>query len=87
MTTYLNERQVSARLTLREAAVLADEFALAHRMSFRDKHKSEHSPSGHNDKTKTTSNTDQACFYCKKPGHLVAECPVLRKKQTKNKAN
>ena len=80
MTTYLNERQVN---TLREAAVLADEFALTHHMSFRDRHRSEHSQSGHNDNTHTTSSTDLACFYCKKPGHLVAECPVLRKKQAK----
>ena len=68
---------------MREAAVLADEFALTHRISFRDKQKSEDSQSGHYDQTWTNSSVDQACFYCRKPGHLVAECPVLLKKNTK----
>ena len=30
------------------------------------------------------SNTEKACFYCKKPGHLIADCPVrIRKHQSK----
>ena len=74
VATYLNERQTN---TVREAAVLADEYALTHRMSFRDKQKSEDSQS------RTNSSVDQVCFYCRKPGHLVAECPVLLKKNTK----
>ena len=79
VATYLNERQTN---TVREAAVLADEYALTHRMSFRDR-QSEHSQSGRNDRPQTSRDTNAVCFYCKKPGHLVAECPVLRKKETK----
>ena len=44
VTTFLSERQVN---TVREAAVLADEYALTHCMSFRDK-QSEHSQSVRN---------------------------------------
>lgn len=32
-----------------------------------------------------TAASEKACFYCKKPGHLIAECPVLSKKQNSAK--
>lgn len=78
VATYLNEHKVDS---LHEAAVLADEFVLTHRI-FQDRYKpvgSSLQPSyaaGH-----SSSSPERACFYCKKPGHLVADCPVLKKKQ------
>ena len=74
-----NEPQVN---TLREAAVLADEFALTHHVFFKDRHKSNSSQSSHTEKSNnSSSNSEPICYYCKKPRHIVVECPVLKKKQ------
>lgn len=75
-TTYLNERQV---ITLHQAAVLSDEFVLTHRLSFKDKSRFEHSLPGQS----KSSTTEQTCHYCKRPGHLVADCAVLKKRHAK----
>lgn len=78
---------------LAEAAVLADEFALTHKNVFLcsespvpAKNKREWSPnvSRHNP---AAVSVNRECFYCHEPGHLIAVCPVLRKKeQSKNKS-
>lgn len=92
--TYLNEQKVK---TLDRAAVLADEFALTHKQSFDKDHveqrkktlfqktnpsRSFSAASGYSRKSSTVNApAEKVCFYCKKPGHLIAECPVLGKKQ------
>ncbi|KAL2078791.1 hypothetical protein ACEWY4_026476 [Coilia grayii] len=77
VTTYLNERQV---ITLHQAAVLADEFVLTHRFSFKDpKSRSEYLlPAQFKSLT-----AEQTCHYCKRPGHVVADCAVLKKRHGK----
>lgn len=78
VSTYLNERQPE---TLREAAVMADEYVLTHRISLTDRPRSEFlsaQPHSTDKVVPSSSNSEQACFYCKKQGHLVADCPVLK---------
>ena len=78
VTTYLNERQVD---TLHEAAVLADKFVLTHQVYSRDQHRPDR-PQFHRERVlRSSGSPEQACFYCKEHGHLVAECPVLERKQ------
>lgn len=81
---YLNEQKVT---TLASAAVLADEFALTHKGVF---------SSAHGDKSSSAVSLRPApqlkpkveqprekreCFYCRKIGHLIADCGLLKKKQ------
>ncbi|XP_027128228.1 uncharacterized protein LOC109142602 [Larimichthys crocea] len=94
--TYINEQQVS---TLDRAAVLADEFSLTHKTVF-DKQgeqkgralfnrpsfsKPASSYASFTSKPTVGGTSVKACFYCKKPGHLIADCPVLSKKPTQKK--
>ena len=82
--TFLDEKQVE---TLEEAARLADDYYLTHKVSFIAKPKlmygnSSGMPSQSNTpKPNSTSETKSqnplsrpTCNYCKKPGHLVSEC-------------
>jgi len=32
--------------------------------------------------SKPTLSRDMVCFYCKKPGHKIADCLTLKKKET-----
>ena len=85
---YLNEQKVT---TLQKAAALADEFALTHRAVFSkrdsssrdvaekpgDMHARTHPPS-----TSTFgAKSEKQCFFCHRPGHLVADCITLKRKQ------
>ena len=83
VSTYLSERQVD---TLHEAAVLADEFALTHHVYSRDQPRPDR-PQFRREipqRLRSSVSPEPACFYCKKRGHLVAECPVLERKQAAN---
>ena len=97
--TFLDEKQVE---TLEEAARLADDYYLTHKVSFIAKPKptSSHPQnkfmSGNSSGMPSQSNTSKpnstsetknqyplsrpTCNYCKKPGHLVAECLKLKRK-------
>uniref|UniRef100_A0A9J8CV35 Gypsy retrotransposon integrase-like protein 1 n=1 Tax=Cyprinus carpio carpio TaxID=630221 RepID=A0A9J8CV35_CYPCA len=93
VSVYLNEQKA---VTLEQAAILADEFILTHKVKFGDKHsevqdQSKHKrsqfvksvPSGSSPANKMTKDgliSERACFYCKRLGHLIADCPVLSKK-------
>ncbi len=72
---------------LAQAAVLADEFVLTHKTVFVSAVCRESSQYGaeKNSKTVKTIIPNQAesreCFYCHKVGHLIAGCPVLKKKK------
>uniref|UniRef100_A0A3P9JAN5 Gypsy retrotransposon integrase-like protein 1 n=1 Tax=Oryzias latipes TaxID=8090 RepID=A0A3P9JAN5_ORYLA len=87
MVIYLNEQKVTG---LMKAAVLADEFILTHKNVF---HPSINRNSNNEQKTSpkaarkgmpTSIGDNRECFYCHKPGHLVATCHVLKKKLTRN---
>ncbi len=85
IVVYLNEQKVSS---LSEAAVFSDEFVLTHRVVF--------SPTKRNfpdrvrsskDATVVPKNISSAdssenseCFYCHEVGHLIANCPTLKRK-------
>uniref|UniRef100_A0A8C5DT92 Gypsy retrotransposon integrase-like protein 1 n=1 Tax=Gouania willdenowi TaxID=441366 RepID=A0A8C5DT92_GOUWI len=86
---YLNEQKVSS---VTKAAVLADEFILTHKSVFpmqssrcqnnvyelRNRNRS---PRLARKTVPTGAQDSRECFYCKEPGHLIAVCPSLRKKE------
>ncbi len=83
---YLNEQKVS---TLTGAAIFSDEFMLTHLVVFS-------SPTKHNSTVRTRNSKDgvtmvkdnsgsdsiesRECFYCHEAGHLIAACPLLKRK-------
>ncbi len=96
MSVYLNELKA---VTLEEAAILADEFVLTHKVNFGDK-QAESQSKGQSNRFRygkfpvsspakklvsDSSTSERVCFYCKKPGHLIRDCPVLSKKQKSTK--
>ncbi len=96
VSVYLNEQKA---ITLEQAAILADEFVLTHKVNFGDK-QAESQSKGQNNRFRygkfpvsspakklvsDSSTSERVCFYCKKPGHLIRDCPVLSKKQKSTK--
>ncbi|XP_073809789.1 uncharacterized protein [Danio rerio] len=84
LSTYLNEQKAD---TLHKAATLADDFVLTHKITFKEKPREKvfaEAPVSLPRKSlriRSTVPTDErACFYCKNSSHLIASCPVLRKK-------
>ena len=87
---YLNEQKVE---TLAKAAVGADEFVLTHHAVFPSV-RHEYFPVasvGKNPRVQAStplrssqSPSDRECFYCHKSGHLIANCPTLRRKDGQN---
>lgn len=79
----LNEQKVSS---LTAAAVLADEFYLTHKCLslpvWRDPVASGRVRSPKNVcRNPTVAVENRECFYCHEPGHLIAVCPALKKKE------
>lgn len=72
---YLKEQKLT---TLQHAATLADEFILTHRNVF------PRCDSLHRDSNRKVGDTqpvvERQCFYCRKPGHLIADCSVWKRK-------
>lgn len=75
---------------------MADEFVLTFKVNFDDKQAGFQGQSKHNRSlfvksvplasstakmTNDGSISERVCFYCKRPGPLIADCPVLSKKQ------
>lgn len=89
VVVYLNEQKV---MSLSHAAVLADEFVLTHKNVFAsarpEKLQSVHlqnqavRPRSSPPRTKE----DRECFYCHKRGHVIADCLVLKRKQSQTKS-
>lgn len=73
---YINGQKVSSHL---EAAMLADEYVLTHKTVFSDKPRvPPHPPVS----TKTVGKRDEReCFYCHRHGHLISNCPTLKRKE------
>ncbi|XP_019206813.1 uncharacterized protein LOC109196820 [Oreochromis niloticus] len=75
---YLNEQKVT---TLATAGVLADEYVLTHKSSFLVKEKSQFSAGQQARTVKPLgSKESRECFYCHKPGHVIADCLALKRK-------
>ena len=86
IVVYLNEQKVSS---VTNAAVLADEFILTHKSVFSVPttrasnvmpERRNRSPKLMRKSTSRAAGDSRECFYCHEPGHLIAACPVLRKK-------
>lgn len=81
VVVYLNEQKVN---TLSSAAVLADEYVLTHKFAF---------PVSSEGVSPTSVNSyrscpapafqkeERCCFYCHKPGHVIADCLALKHKE------
>ncbi|KAJ0050366.1 hypothetical protein NL108_018090 [Boleophthalmus pectinirostris] len=79
LVLYLNEKRVQ---TLSEAAVLADEFMLIHKSNFPvfPPKCSSHFPVSSASLNVKRPRYQTKCFYCHKSGHLIANCPALKRK-------
>lgn len=83
VVVYLNEQKVTS---LSQASVCADEFALTHKNVFTAvrSDKTASVPLINQSRPKSfvpKPKEDRECFYCRKPGHLIAECNTLKRKQ------
>ena len=86
--SYLNEKEVD---TLKQAAKIADEYALTHKkFIFNQKnHKPQDSkqPQGNpqstpgREKQKEEKSSGPTCNYCRKQGHVLSDCIALKKKK------
>ncbi len=91
MVVYLSEQKVNS---LSQAAVLADEFVLTHKGVFsvtRPERNMASAPlqnqSARIKPVMSQSKEVRDCFYCHKHGHLIADCPELRRKQQAQNPN
>ena len=84
---YLNERKVT---TLQQAATLAEEFALMHKSVLSKSDPPFHRGfSQRSDDARITQPraalsgpmAERQCFFCHKPGHLIADCVSMKRKQ------
>ncbi|XP_077954043.1 uncharacterized protein LOC144391290 [Gasterosteus aculeatus] len=89
IVVHLNEQKVA---TVAHAAVMADEYALTHKTVFYPSTPT-HGPRPSNSQavrtsrapaaqpfTRGPSKAERECFYCRLPGHLIADCPTLKAK-------
>lgn len=86
VVVYMNEQKVTS---VSQASVLADEFTLTHKNVFvptrSERVTSFQASSSNSPYPKTAalkSKEDRECYYCHKPGHLIAECFGLKRKQS-----
>ncbi len=91
VVVYLSEQKVNS---LSQAAVLADEFVLTHKGVFsvtRPERNMASAPlqnqSARIKPVMSQSKEVRDCFYCHKHGHLIADCPELRRKQQAQNPN
>ncbi|XP_051866842.1 cilia- and flagella-associated protein 45-like isoform X2 [Pristis pectinata] len=94
LTTYLNEKAVE---TLQETARLADDYALTHKSkwgqpkTFQKSTKTiqvnrrlnwEVIKKGKDEKKPGLEKpVERTCYYCRKPGHVISNCALLKKKK------
>lgn len=81
MATYLNKQKVA---TLQQAAKLADEFTLTHKMlfgkwEFPQNFATKPDVTMHNVQSPRPK-ADRSCYYCLKTGHLIVDCKSLETK-------
>lgn len=81
---YLSENKV---VTLSQAAVLADEYALTHKTVFTASSQSRTSTpsvagaSRSSDSPTVPRKEERECFYCHRQGHLISDCLLLKNKK------
>ena len=82
IVVYLNEQKVNS---LSAAAVLADEYVLTHKTVFPSVsvEKPQYNPasSAGLPKFPPPKRKERECFYCHKPGHLIANCLTRKRKE------
>ncbi|XP_028825886.1 uncharacterized protein LOC114784568 [Denticeps clupeoides] len=84
VATHLNDQKVSK---LAQAAVCVDEYSLTHKIVFSQSQKKDYGEGVWGGRTYSRSppsspRGSRACFYCHETGHLIADCPTLKKKNT-----
>ncbi|XP_039863188.1 uncharacterized protein LOC120718658 [Simochromis diagramma] len=89
IVTYLNEQKVSS---LTNAALLADEFVLTHKSVFCAQNSFQENLSERKRSPRavrknvsqfSAKSNGRECFYCHDSGHLIAACPVLKRKEAR----
>ncbi|XP_026119724.1 uncharacterized protein LOC113098887 [Carassius auratus] len=84
IVVYLNEQKVTS---LSQASVCADEFVLTHKGVFTPAHTEKvlSVPAVSKDQWRSKNipkaKEGRECFYCRKSGHLIADCLVLKRKE------
>ena len=79
IVVYLNEQKVSS---LSAASVLADEYVLTHKSIFQSGSEKPRASAPQNVTSRVFNKKDERdCFYCHKAGHLIANCPTLKRKE------
>lgn len=80
MVVYLNEQKVT---TLQQAAVLADEYALTHKPTFTKRESCEPPPRSSDVQVVRSDSVkmDKQGFFCRRSDHLIADCPLWKRKQ------
>lgn len=78
---YLGEQKI---VSLQQAAIFSDEFALLHKSTF-IKHDSPpqlvQKPLDSHPSVASIQKADRVCFFCRKAGHLIAECRAWKGQQ------
>ena len=93
--TYLCEREVE---TLEEAAKLADIYEVTHKKTVvnkplfkyherRNRTESRRENYGSVEHNKDDKSSRLTCGYCKKPGHIMADCFILKRKKEREGSN
>ncbi|XP_077954032.1 uncharacterized protein LOC144391284 [Gasterosteus aculeatus] len=89
IVVHLNEQKVT---TVAHAAVMADEYALTHKTVFYPSTPTRGPRPSNSQAVRTSrapaaqpstrgpSKAERECFYCRLPGHLIADCPTLKAK-------
>ncbi|KAI5627802.1 hypothetical protein C0J50_8349 [Silurus asotus] len=84
LVVHLNEQKIDS---LAKAAIFSDEFVLTYKVVFSPpssrKVVSAPSPGSKIRTVPSSSDGSRRCFYCHEAEHVIANCPVLRRKQLK----
>ncbi|XP_027141960.1 uncharacterized protein LOC113747241 [Larimichthys crocea] len=79
IVVYLNEQKV---LSLSAASILADEYVLTHKSVFQSASEKPRVSAPQTVQTRVFNKKEERdCFYCHRPGHLIANCPTLKRKE------
>ncbi|KAI5613849.1 hypothetical protein C0J50_11266 [Silurus asotus] len=86
LVVHLNEQKID---TLAKAALFSDEFVLTHKVVFsplssrKDVSAPLAKPASKHRTVPNSSDGSRRCFYCHEAGHVISNCPVVKRKQLK----
>ncbi len=89
MVVHLNEHKVRS---LSAAAIMADEFVLTHKVVYPSSFPGPDRPRpasfspGPASRAPSGVKEERECFYCHKPGHVIANCLTLKRKEQSHSA-